>query len=64
MQADSAAGSQKLLVPAKRRRGGSDAGKEKYDPQYNDEEADIILVSSDGVKFRVHSYYLKAVRYA
>ncbi|WWD22414.1 hypothetical protein CI109_106905 [Kwoniella shandongensis] len=33
----------------------------KVHPLYNDEKADITLVSDDGVQFKVHSYYLKAM---
>jgi hypothetical protein len=31
---------------------------------YNDEDADVVLVSSDKVAFRVHSFYLEAARSA
>lgn len=30
--------------------------------KYNDETADVELVSSDNVVFKVHSYYLKSAR--
>lgn len=34
----------------------------KWDEKYKDEAADLVLISSDGVRFRVFSYYLKASR--
>ncbi|RXK41969.1 hypothetical protein M231_00690 [Tremella mesenterica] len=33
---------------------------DKFSSAYNDSDADLILVSSDNVYFRVYSYYLKA----
>lgn len=33
-----------------------------YAKGYDDPEADMVLRSSDGVLFRVHSYHLKAAR--
>lgn len=35
---------------------------DRWDDKYGDEAADVVITSSDGVKFRVFSFYLKAYR--
>ncbi|RXK41972.1 hypothetical protein M231_00693 [Tremella mesenterica] len=41
--------------------GSTTSSKSKSEiPEYDDENADLILVSSDETRFKVHSYYLKA----
>ncbi|WWD07393.1 hypothetical protein V865_005491 [Kwoniella europaea PYCC6329] len=35
-------------------------GNLKRSPIYNSDDADITLISSDGIEFKVHSYMLKA----
>lgn len=35
---------------------------ETYDDKYKDEAADLVLISSDGVRFRVYSIILKISR--
>jgi len=37
--------------------------KETYHPEFNDPEGDLVIECKDGVKFKVHSYILKAHRY-
>lgn len=53
-----------LLVPdaASLNHKMSHATRPKYHKDYNDPEADIVLKSWDGIRFRVHAYYLKASR--
>ena len=34
----------------------------KISPRYKDEDADLIILSSDDVEFRVHSYHLLSSR--
>jgi hypothetical protein len=39
-----------------------ESDKQTYHAKYNDPAADLVLECKDGVKFRVHSYLLKAHR--
>jgi hypothetical protein len=38
----------------------ADSKKWKPHDKYNSEDADVTIVSSDGVAFKVHSYQLQA----
>ena len=43
---------------------GTDTAKKteiKWSTKYNDEDADVVLVSSDGWHFKVHSYQLQTI---
>lgn len=35
---------------------------EEIDEEYNDDAADVRLISSDGIVFKVYSYFLMAMR--
>ena len=35
-----------------------------FHPNFNQADANIIIESNDGRKFRIHDYFLKANRYA
>lgn len=38
-------------------------GEKKSDEYYNDANADVTLISSDNVVFKVYAYHLQAMRY-
>lgn len=40
-----------------------DLAPKKVSDQYNEEDADVTIITSDGVTFKVHSYLLKSASY-
>jgi hypothetical protein len=41
---------------------GKDGNARKVDDVYKDEDADVVLVSSDNTAFRVHGFHLMSAR--